>query len=312
MITVLMPVYNAAPYLREAIDSVLNQTYKDFEFLIINDGSTDDTPKILESYTDQRIRIIHQDNIKLIKTLNKGLNLAKGIWIARFDADDICYPDRLENQLKFLEEHPDHIVVGGDADYMDKEGNYLFTFKINVYNDTEIKDTEFRICPFIHSSTMYLKEAVIKAGAYNENAISFEDHLLWRDLSPFGKMANLQKTLIRVRFSPESVTMDEKWRGTEFKEIKQRSVKNGFITEEDAIRIKEILKTQDVKRYQQASYNSLVAKKYLWNQHDPKKARIHLKKAISAFPRRIEPYMLYILSFLPKRIINGIYNSVKK
>jgi len=311
LITVLMPAYNAAAYIKEAVDSVLSQSYKDFELLIINDGSTDETPSILDSYHDHRVRVVHQANIKLIKTLNKGLVLARGKWIARFDADDICYPNRLEMQIKFLQEHPDHILVGSDADYLDEEGNYLFTFKNNLYSDDEIKATEFRTCPVIHSSVMYLKDAVVKAGAYNELAISFEDHLLWLDLARLGKLANLPIPLIKVRFNPSSVTMDAKWRGREFNDIKERSIKKGFITDEDAARIKSILLKQDVKKYQQASYNSLIAKKYLWNQSDKTKARRHLRKAISAFPYKSEPYLLYLLSFLPEKVIKLLYKKVK-
>ena len=101
-VTVLLPVYNAAPYLREAVDSVLAQTFTDYELLIINDGSTDDTANILASYKDERITIVTQQNIGLIATLNKGLSIAKGKYVARFDADDVCYPDRLKLQYDFL------------------------------------------------------------------------------------------------------------------------------------------------------------------------------------------------------------------
>src|SRR4051812_37233803 len=111
-VTVLMPAYNAGLYIREAIDSVLNQSYEDFEFLIINDGSTDDTKAILDGYTDRRLKVVHQENLQLVRTLNKGLSLAAGKWIARFDADDVCLPGRLAAQLEFISRNPDHILVG--------------------------------------------------------------------------------------------------------------------------------------------------------------------------------------------------------
>src|ERR1700759_5063249 len=95
-ITVLMPAYNAAPYICQAIDSVLAQSYSDFELLIINDGSADNTEELIKAYTDKRIRLYTQENKGLIETLNRGLQLATGTYIARFDADDVCYPDRLQ------------------------------------------------------------------------------------------------------------------------------------------------------------------------------------------------------------------------
>ena len=113
LVTVLMPVYNAAPYLREAIDSILNQTYSDFEFLIINDGSTDETESIINSYNDPRIVYLkNETNIKLISTLNKGIELAKGKYIVRMDGDDISLPTRIELQVQFMENN-ESVGLGG-------------------------------------------------------------------------------------------------------------------------------------------------------------------------------------------------------
>lgn len=112
LISVILPAYNAERYLSEAIDSVLNQTYTNFELIIINDGSTDKTEEIILSYLDPRIRYVkNEQNLKLIKTLNKGIDLAKGKYIARMDADDISLPTRLEKEVEFLEKHTDIDVV---------------------------------------------------------------------------------------------------------------------------------------------------------------------------------------------------------
>ena len=111
-ITVLMPVYNASLFLREAIESILNQTYKNFEFIIINDGSTDSSLQIIESFKDPRIKLVNNErNLGIIKTRNKGLQLAKGKYIANMDADDISLPTRLEKQFTFLEKNPDVAVI---------------------------------------------------------------------------------------------------------------------------------------------------------------------------------------------------------
>src|SRR5438309_494210 len=105
-ITVLMPAYNAGKYIRASIESVLNQTYQNFELLIINDGSTDDTISIVLSINDPRIVLVNKEHEGIATTLNTGLRLADTYYIARFDADDICMPQRLEKQFNFLEDHP--------------------------------------------------------------------------------------------------------------------------------------------------------------------------------------------------------------
>ena len=112
VISVILPVYNAERFLREAIDSVLKQTFVDFEFIILNDGSTDKTEDIILSYKDPRIRYVkNEKNLKLIKTLNKGVDMARGKYIARMDADDISLPERFEKEVAYLEAHPDVAVV---------------------------------------------------------------------------------------------------------------------------------------------------------------------------------------------------------
>ena len=121
-----MPAFNAGPYIRESIESVLAQTYTDFEYLIIDDGSQDETASILESFKDTRIRIIrHENNRGLIATLNEGIMEAKGSIIARMDADDVCLPGRLAHQLEILRENPEYVLVGSEAEAIDKDGNFL-------------------------------------------------------------------------------------------------------------------------------------------------------------------------------------------
>lgn len=311
-ITVLLPAYNAAPYIREAVDSVLNQTYTDFELLVINDGSTDNTLEILKSYTDPRLRIIDQQNMGLVKTLNKGLSLADSKWIARFDADDVCYPERLQQQMDFLESNPDYILVGSEADYMDEAGNFIFTYKFRYYEDEEMRANGFRQCPVIHSAVTFSRQAVLDAGGYDDDAITFEDHLLWRKLSAYGKMKNLPVPLIKVRFNADSVTIDEKWRGKEFQELKARSIEAGKVSPEDLVTLKDILKKQNFTAYKKAAYHSMLGKKFLWNQHKPKMAREHLKKAIDSMPGKAEPYMLYMMSYLPGGLLDLIYTKFKR
>lgn len=311
-LTILLPAYNAGPYLREAIDSILAQSYTDFEFLIINDGSVDNTPEIIASYADPRIKAIHQPNKGLITTLNEGIMMATGDIIARMDADDVCLPDRLKIQMDFLAANPDYVLVGSEAEIMDKDGNYLMPLVPIGHTDEEIRHRIDDKVPFIHPCVMFRKEAVIKAGLYPKNALDFEDHLLWKNLLDIGKVCNLPVSLLKVRFNPESVTIDEKWRGRRFLEIRKKSVHNGFVAEEDGLELKEIMRTQNFGAYRKASYYALIGKKYLWNKPDGTLARANLAKAISYYPKNFMSYVLYLFSYVPASVRKELYKLLKK
>jgi glycosyltransferase involved in cell wall biosynthesis len=307
-----MPAYNSGPYIREAIDSVLNQTFTDFEFIIINDGSKDETLDIIRQYTDPRIRLIDQQNKGLIDTLNESILLARGEIIARMDADDICLPDRLQLEYDFLEAHPEYVMVGSEADVVDKEGNFLMKLIPVGHTHEEIVLRINKKCPFIHPCVMFRKQAVIDAGLYPKNALTFEDHLLWKKLLDLGRVCNLDKVLLKVRFNPESVTIDEKWRGEAFIKIRREAVERGYVSEQDAIALKQLLVNQNFATYKQASYHAMVGKKYLWNNPNGKLARKHFAAAIRHYPKNPESYILYMFSFLPAAWRVGLYKSFKK
>lgn len=311
-LTVLLPAYNAGLYLREAIDSILAQTYTDFELLIINDGSKDDTKEIIESYNDPRINAVHQTNKGLITTLNEGVVAAKGDIIARMDADDVCLPDRLQLQMDYLANHPDYVMVGSEAEIMDKDGNYLMPLIPVGHSHEEIVNKIDTKVPFIHPCVTFRKEAIIKAGLYPKNALDFEDHLLWKNLLSVGKVCNLPVNLLKVRFNPESATIDERWRGQDFLDIRKRSVVNGFISDEDAARLKDIIKSQNLTHIKQASYYAMVAKKYLWDNPNGTLARQNLMKAIELCPSNKMSYILFLFSFFPAFMRKSLYKLLKK
>jgi glycosyltransferase involved in cell wall biosynthesis len=311
-LTLLMPVWNAAPYVREALASVLAQDMQEYELLIIDDGSTDETPAIIASFDDARIRVIRQENAGVAAALNTGLAMAKGTCIARFDADDICLPGRLSAQFSFLEQHPDYILVGSDADYMDEEGNFLFHYNCPAHTDEEIKALPPLVCPFIHSAVMYRKDVVLEAGGYSLQAHNFEDHLLWRQLVPKGRCCNLKQSLIKVRFNPGSVTLDEKWRGARFCQLKAAILQRASITTAEGQALLSIIQNQSDKKYKQAAYHGLCGKKYLVNQYHPAKARKHFARAIRLKPARVDNYGLYLLSFLPAGWIRRMYQIKNK
>jgi glycosyltransferase involved in cell wall biosynthesis len=311
-LTVLMPSYNAGPYIAEAIDSVLQQTFTDFEFIIINDGSTDNTMEVLRRYTDPRIKVVDQANKGVIDSLNGGIMMAKGTFIARMDADDICLPHRLQTEYDFLGSHPEYDMVGSEADVIDKDGNFLLRLEPIGYSHQQIAEGIDKKCPFIHPSVMFRKDMVIKAGLYPKNALTFEDHMLWKKMLSIGKVCNIRQVLIKARFNPESVTIDEKWRGSKFVEIRRRSIQNGFVSDTDATALKQLIANQTFNNYKQASYYAMVGKKYLWNIPDGKKAREHFTQAIKHYPQNTESYLLYLFSFVPAALRIRLYKLLKK
>jgi len=308
-ITVLMPAYNAGKYLREAIASVLKQSFRNFELLIINDGSDDDTPDIALSFTDPRVMVVNKEHEGIAAALNTGLKLANAPLIARFDADDICMPTRLETQFNFLNDHPDYVLVGSDAEYILENGEFLFNFKCIAHSNDEVQNNLYVYCPFIHSAVMYRREAVIKAGGYNVHAHNFEDYLLWTNLAKTGKMQNLREPLIKVRLNASSATIDEKWRGERFRQLKRQATTRGSITNEEGNELLEIIKRQDVKKIKEGAYHALCGKKFLANNYQPKKARNHVKQAISIRPFRFESYLLYAVSYFPQPVIAWLHRQ---
>jgi len=307
LITVLMPAYNAEKYISEAISSVLGQTFTDFELLIINDGSTDSTQQIINSFNDPRIRLINQTNQGIAAALNIGLLNAKANLVARFDADDICHPLRLQKQYDFLISNPGYVLVGSDAEYVDMNGEFVFQFDYAGYTDEEIRDLPYNVCPFSHPTVLYKKDIIIAAGMYDVNAHNFEDHLLWRKVIQLGKVYNIKENLVKYRFNPESVTIDEKWRGRRFNKLKYEAIENGYLSKENADEILQIIKSQDTDKIKKGSYYSLLAKKYLFNNYNRVKARQNTGRLIQLFPLKLQGYVLYGLSWLPEKILKTVY-----
>lgn len=310
-VSVLMPVYNAEKYLPQAIESILNQSFSDFEFVIVNDGSTDRSEEIILSYKDARIKLINQKNGGVSNALNTGLKNASGKYVARMDADDIAYPDRLWKQYAFLQNNPEYILVGSNADYIEENGDFIFKYEAKYYHDEAIKKQIQHDCLFIHTAAFYVREVIINAGMYPERAHSFEDHLLWANLSDKGKYCILEESLVAYRFNPSSVTVDFKDYDDHFMAIKVKALKTGEIsTEEEQVLLSCLKKLDKTKKV--ISYHRLLAKKYLWNNYNPKKARKNLRKVIALSPSDFTSYMLFGISFMPKKVISYIYAQLKK
>ena len=207
-VSVVMAVYNGEKYLREAVNSILSQTFKDFEFIIINDGSTDATREILESYRDPRIVLIHQGHVGLTKSLNKGITQAKGEYIARQDADDISLPERLENQIEFMESHKNIALLGTAAKIIDERGGYLHTRKYPG-DYTSIQKVIREDNCFCHGSVMFKKKSFFDLGGYREIFSTAQDYDLWLRFTENFDVENLPTPLYIRRFNPLSITIKD-------------------------------------------------------------------------------------------------------
>jgi glycosyltransferase involved in cell wall biosynthesis len=202
-----MPVYNGERYLREAIESILNQTFEDFEFLVIDDGSSDGSVEIIQSYNDQRIRLIlNETNLGLIATLNKGIDLARGDYIARMDCDDISMPERLDKQYEFMQKNPEAAVSGSWASTIDEQGEV--TGEIRTLSSFDCISVElFFTNPMIHSSTFFKKNFIASIGSYNKDFERAEDYYLWiRVVQKKGRILNVPLFLLKYRNHTDNVS----------------------------------------------------------------------------------------------------------
>jgi glycosyltransferase involved in cell wall biosynthesis len=209
VITVLMPVYNAEKHLKAAIDSILNQSFREFEFLIINDGSTDSSHQIVNSFIDERIVYIHnKQNKGIVQTLNEGLSLSRGDYIARMDADDIAFPARLQNQLDYMLKHPHCHLCGSQAIAISEYGEKLYNLKRPCKNEDIKVQQLFRNC-FIHPAVMMSKQ--ITANFLYTLAYQYaEDYLLFSQIALKYEVANLKHRLLSYRIHEENITSHKK------------------------------------------------------------------------------------------------------
>lgn len=208
LVSVLLPVYNAESFLKEAIQSVLNQTFIDFELIILNDGSTDKSKEIINEFKDPRIRYIENEtNIRLIRTLNKGIELAQGKYIARMDADDVCMPDRFQKQVNFLEENQEYVMCGTWARIMNDRSELTGRVK-RIDTNELVRANMLFTTPFLHPTVMIRREA-LQTEKYKEEALHCEDLELWIRLANNEqyKFANIPEYLLKYRWHSTNISV---------------------------------------------------------------------------------------------------------
>lgn len=218
-VSVLMATYNFRPYLAESVGSILNQTFRDFEFLLIDDGSTDGSEALLREMAakDARLRLIVRPNKGLTKSLNEGLALCRGTFVARMDADDVSLPQRLEKQVAYLQAHPECVLLGSRVLRIDPYGSPL--------DESDHKLTHEEIdrqllsqglgWAVTHPVATFRRDAAMKVGGYREQFTASQDLDLWLRLAEVGRIANLPDVLLKYRSHFKSV------RFTRFQEQKR-------------------------------------------------------------------------------------------
>jgi glycosyltransferase involved in cell wall biosynthesis len=214
----VMPVYNGERYLAPAIESIRLQTVSDFELIIINDGSTDSTPLILDHFCrrDARIRVLHQPNAGIVAALNAGVRAARAPLIARMDADDLALPDRFARQLAYMQAYDDCVLVGSRVIMVDADG-YPIGDMVSVAHGHDVIDAALLIggWPIVHPTVLFRRHAFDRVGGYRDGTFPNEDHDLFLRLAEVGRMENLPDHLVRYRRHLTSITFAKSFQSSQ-------------------------------------------------------------------------------------------------
>lgn len=206
-VSVLIAVHNGMPYLPETIESIRSQSFRDFEVVLVDDGSTDETPRFIQAIDDPRIVYYRNKSRGFVNALNYGLQLARAPVVARMDADDLALPTRLERQYQYLRDHPECVLVG--CDYYDIDGNSEIVSE-NDYNYASDRVLRWLllICnPFIHPGVSFRRSTVADLGGYRREYESAEDYDLWTRICAVGKVANIPCKLMKKRYHSNSMSV---------------------------------------------------------------------------------------------------------
>lgn len=322
-VSVIMAVYNGEKYLKECIDSILNQTFSDFEFIIINDGSTDKTEEIVKNAMkkDKRIKLIsNKENRGRAVARNQGLKIANGEYIAVIDSDDIALPQRLEKQVKFLDENQDVGLVGTWFYVIDEDGKIIGKEK-NPVSDEMIREKILKAMPFCHSSLMWRKECIEKVGGYRKEFSLSQDYDLVLRISEKYKVANIPEFLCMRRYHPDAITVIKKREQEKFGKLAQILAEERRLYGKDSLEIPEkrekILKLiesfgdseKNPRKQLSQIYKGYGLGKLILGEKES--ARYSFKKAIENNPFNFKLYIFLILSYFPCRFIRLI-RKIKK
>lgn len=208
VVSVILPVFNSQPYLAAAVSSILGQTFRDFEMIAIDDGSTDRSLEILREFErrDERIRVISRPNTGIVGALNDAIDAASGLYLARMDADDIAMPERFAMQVEFLERHASVVAVGTHWELFDDDGRLIHIQRVPS-DDASMQFAAMRgATPFCHPAVMLRATAMREVGGYDPTTELAEDLDLALRLGEVGELANIDRVLMRIRLSDRSLS----------------------------------------------------------------------------------------------------------
>lgn len=304
LISVILPVYNGEKYLKESIESILNQTYTNFEFIIIDDGSKDSSLEIIKEYEkeDERIVVVSRENKGLIATLNEGIEKAKGKYIARMDQDDISLPNRFEEQLKFLEKNPEIGVCGTWVEVFGENRNPTI-WKMPI-QDEELRPRLLFSVTFAHPSVMMRKGLINQYNLrYNEKYINAEDYKFWLDFSKYTKFVNIPKVLLQYRYLETSIS---RVADNAKDEHRYKTISSIFKEVLDELNIKN---TEEENRLHfTIGLNERIAKADI----NLKFLNSYLNKLIGANKKKQVFNQKYLEQFLAKKFLIVVYYKIKK
>ena len=304
-ISVVMPVYNAEKYVREAIESILNQTFENFEFIIIDDGSIDGSAEIVKSYKDPRVIVIQQENKGNPVARNAGNGIAEGKYIASMDADDISHPNRLSKQFDYMENHKTCVALATDGIIIDEQGNRICSSK-NTLTEEELRKQLPERNPFTHGSMMIRKDVLSMCGGYKELR-NGSDILLWIDLQKHGELHILDESLYYYRITPGSVDSNSsKKLSRELVELSINYYDTGKISRNDLLAVERVRNSiENNESKGKSHYHLRVGKAYLEHTRNLLVARRHLLDSVKCEITNWNAWFNLLLSFCPRTVIDG-------
>ena len=319
LVSVLMSVYNGDPYLHEAIESIINQTFTDFEFIIINDGSTDKTSRIIKEYLqkDSRIVLIEQENMGLTKSLNKGIYYSKGKYIARQDVDDISLPNRLSKQIDFLENNNNIVMVGSYSYLFEENKKIIHSNNSIATNSIDLKKKLPHENQFNHGSVLFHKRTIKNIGGYREQFKYCQDYDLWLRVIHNYDVSNMTSYLYKQRLNLQSISFQKFEQQNQFKRLAQKYYYQRIRNDFDDLDKGDLEEIQNVINIQYDN-NVIIKANYYFQigvimlaMNRKKKARHNFILSIK-MRLKVKTVIFWSISFLSARIINLIGNTVRR
>ncbi|MDH3379434.1 MAG: glycosyltransferase [Gammaproteobacteria bacterium] len=305
-ISVVMSVYNGETFVAESIDSVLAQTFEDYEFIIVDDGSTDKTSNILASFSDDRIRLISRANTGLTVALNEALRHCRAPFIARQDADDISYPDRFASQMEYLEQHAEVSAVGSWATVIDAEGDAV-GMHCNASDPVDIKRKLWSDNMFVHGSLMLRRHAIESVDAYRSQFRYAQDYDLLLRLSDRYRVANIPRSLYGIRHWRGKISVDKLPEQLAFRQLAQTLAAQRRRGEQDALQhgesIDKLLIPVEPPSPQHFENTMLY---YCLRSGHLAKARRIIRELMQTNPGSTKPYIQLALTYLGPTLSTGL------